>query len=76
MRKLDYSLRSYVQTEQCKRTILQDRADWFGTRDYYRNLEELLWQPYLDPSSPKFKQSYYDLFASTLQHISRCVYSR
>ena len=44
LERLDRNLRSHIQTEMKKREWLRARADFYGSREFYLNLESLVWQ--------------------------------
>lgn len=66
IQKLDISLRRYVEHDQARRLWMRMRADWFQSRDYLLNLEQLAWEPCLIKDNPKFNQEMFDYFEVTL----------
>lgn len=41
---LDYTLRSLVRKKVAKQRWMRQRADWYESRDFYLNLEGLIWE--------------------------------
>lgn len=71
LKNLDYTLRTYIRKQIAKRLWIQQRADWYETRDFYLNLENLIWklQTMEDTGTgAKLLRSY---FSSILTDISR-----
>ena len=66
IKALDVSLQRYVEQDQARRKWMFNRADWFQGRDYYLNLEGLLWQSCLDYTSNSFHKELHRFFAPTL----------
>ena len=67
---LDYTLRSYIRKQMAKRLWIQQRCDWYESREFYLNLENLIWEICsLSDTGPgsKFIRSY---FSSMLTDIS------
>lgn len=69
MRKLDYTLRSYVRSEQQLRLWYRLRADWYEGRGFLLNIESLLWEPHLKRGSALFHKPLYDYFWSTINML-------
>ena len=66
---LDLSLQRFVEQKQAYRLWMRFRADWFESRDYLLNLEQLAWEPCLDKSHKKFNPLLFNYFESTLRWI-------
>lgn len=70
IKKLDYSLADYIQREKNKRLWYRFRSDWFQSREFLLNLEELKWQPILDKTSPKYNEQLFNYFQTTLSFLN------
>jgi hypothetical protein len=66
LRELAYGLRTYVERDQARRLWFRHRADWFGSYEYYLNLESLLFEPALDRFSTKYSEELTQYFDTTL----------
>lgn len=71
--KVDYSLQGYLEHERNKRLWYRYRADWFQSKDFFLNIEQLRYEPALDRFSPVYNEALADYFRSTLAFID---YSR
>lgn len=69
LRRLDYTLRTFVIRERNRRLWMRARADWFESRDFLLNIENLLWVPYLDKNSKDFDKFTFDYFEWTFVFI-------
>lgn len=70
IRELDHSLRDFVRTEAKKRLWMRNRADFFESRDFILNIENLAWEMQCrrpDTIGTTFLFSY---FSSTLRLIA------
>lgn len=67
---LDHNLRSHIRAEMERRKQFRGKADFYGSRDFYLNLESLIWEVSQLRNSgigAKFLASY---FSSILRDIS------
>lgn len=74
--KLDYGLRIYIKSESARRLWQRSRADWYESRDYWLNIENLQWQlAEFNPSNPGFLflESY---FRRTIQFLKEQLYKQ
>jgi hypothetical protein len=71
--QLDYSLRTFIENENRRRLWYRYRSDWFQSRDFFMNIEPLLWQDCLDPTHPKFNQELYQYFITSIKCIKRTI---
>lgn len=44
LKPLDFGLRAYIKNDIAKRRWIQNRADFYGSREFYLNLENLIWE--------------------------------
>lgn len=44
LKPLDYTLRTYVRNQTKRRLWMRNRADFYGSRGFYLNLEPLFWE--------------------------------
>jgi len=66
VRRLDISLRAYIEREQAYRLWMRFRSDWYQSRDYLLNLEQLSWVPYLNREHKAFHSELFKFFEITL----------
>lgn len=72
---LDYGLRKFIGSENARRRWQRARADWYESRDYWLNLENLQWKlAEFHPGNPglKFLNGY---FSKTLQLLKELIYA-
>lgn len=67
--KLSGKILSFVKQETAKRKWLRNRADWYESRDFYLNIESLLWEPALDAKSDEFSEELHTHFMEILPVI-------
>lgn len=67
---LNYELNALVKASQMKKRWLRYRADWYESRDYYLNLEPLIWK--LQEIEPTTEGNCFVLafFAQTVRDIA------
>lgn len=77
LERIDYTVRSYVKADMEKRQWWRQRADFYQSRDFYLNLESLVWevaQLHLENSiGNKFMAAY---FSGILRDIAEILYRR
>jgi hypothetical protein len=73
IRELKGSLRGHVFSKQIERKRNERRAGWFASHEYAKNIESLLYEPTLDPRSPKYRSGYHDFFRTTIEFINRSI---
>lgn len=69
--ELDYSLKTYVKGDVEERLIMFDRADFYGSPDFYRNIESLTWQAKgfrQETTAGKFIANYFDSIVRDIEH--------
>lgn len=68
---LDHGLQSYIRRDQNYRKWQRTRADWYESRDYWLNIENLQWE--LDGCSARnpFINAY---FGSTIRFLKEQLY--
>lgn len=76
IKTLDYSLQRHVQYNRDHSLWLRSRADWFESRDFLLNIEQLPWQPCFDTFSPKYHEQLHSYFATTLLRIRELYHSK
>lgn len=68
---LDHTLRSYVKKRRNYRKWQAERADWYESRDYWLNIENLQWELQIHSASNPFLKNY---FALTLRNLKQRLY--
>lgn len=68
---LDYSLKKFVERSIAKRRWIQSRADWFETREFMLNIEDMGWE--LRQGGPVGRDAHNvrSYFSSTLAQVHR-----
>lgn len=69
IRKLDYTLRTYVEQQRRRRLWLRGRADWYESRNFLLNLESLLWVPFLEKGNLKYDKFLGNYFEYTIAFV-------
>lgn len=61
LKPMDYNLRSHIRAEMEQRKQWQSRADFYGSREFYLNLESLIWEvaQLRDSLGAKFLRAYF-----------------
>lgn len=57
LKNLDYGLREYIERSTAKRKWMRLRSDWYTSREYYLNIEPLLWH-YLELNPQVHRHAY------------------
>lgn len=74
VRELDYTLATSVRQYMNHNLWLRERADWYGSIDFYKNIGSLLYEPCLDYSSPRRNDFLFEFFQSITDELrSRAV---
>lgn len=70
LKQFDYGLKKFIAADRARRMSNAERADWFGSRSFLSNIENLQWaMPSPNESRPnRFIQEF---FASILRDIKR-----
>ncbi len=71
IQQLRDKLQSFVRFKRQEKSDFQERANWFYTLEYYRNLENLLYEPLLIKGEEAFHKAYYEYFRTTIAEITR-----
>lgn len=71
--KLDYNLQRSIQYTQNYRKWQRERADWYESRDYWLNIENLQWRLEERSASNPFLREY---FGTTLRFLKEFLYER
>lgn len=69
IKQLDYKLQSYIESERKRRLWLRGRADWFESRDFLLNLENLLWIPCLQKQDEQYNKQMFNYFEWTIVFV-------
>lgn len=76
IKTLDHSLQRYVERKRDANRWYRNRADWYESRDYVLNLENLTWQTFLDPYAPSHHEHLHAYFSTTLYQIRELYRTR
>lgn len=68
--ELSGKLRSYVELQNSQRIALLELVEWNGSDSFYYNIEDLLWQPTVDVTSPYYSSTVADFFGRELKMIN------
>jgi hypothetical protein len=71
--RMDYSLRKYIQAQIASRILMHSRADWFESREFYCNIENLKWE-FSEKVKPR--TFLYSFFSETVREIGHTLYLR
>lgn len=63
---IDWSLRKFILSRMDVDLAFKQASNWFASGAYYSNLEQVLYEPFLDKHHSKFKESYYEFFRTTI----------
>lgn len=72
--RLGHSLQSYVRNDRAQRIWQRNRADWYESRDYWLNIENLQWaMSGFNPNNPGVK-FLADYFRCSLGNVKQSLY--
>ena len=71
--ELSGKLKSYVLKAQTELTLIRDMVEWRNSDRFYMNLEDLLYQPCLDPTDQKYSEVVAQFFEAELPMIRSLV---
>lgn len=66
IKELDYKLGTFIEHERNKRLWFRSRADWYESRNFLLGISQLIFEPSLDKTSPKFNEHLYNYFYSAV----------
>jgi hypothetical protein len=66
---LSWELQQLVRAERCKLLLLRFRADWFESRDFLLNIENLLFTDVFDPRGRRYNSFLHGYFSTTLYRL-------
>jgi len=69
MKELDISLRSYVEADVNRRLWIQGRIDWYGSIEFYKNIDNLGDEFTLKQGHELFCKPLHGYFASMLERL-------
>lgn len=74
LRQLDHGLQGYVRRDRNRRIWQRNRADWYESRDYWLNIENLQWA--LDGFNPRNPSVKFlaDYFRCSLSNVKQAIY--
>ena len=76
MRKLDVSLKRFVEQDQAKRLWMRYRSDWYQSREYLLNIEPILWEGCFDRLDTQYNEFLFNYFESTFIWIKTLNWRR
>ncbi len=71
--ELSGKLKSYVLKAQTELNLVRDMVEWRNSDRFYLNLEDLLYQPCLDPTDQKYSEVVARFFEAELPMIQSLV---
>ena len=74
--RLDWGLRKFIERERDRRLWIQDRADWFDSRSFWLNIEDLTWIELLKPFTLNFNKPLFEYFSNSISRISTVYIKR
>jgi hypothetical protein len=76
VKALDYTLRTLVEKEYAKRKWMQNRADYRETREYYANMENLVWEIGRIKPTTLGNRFILTFFSQMTREIAECYYRK
>lgn len=73
---LSWELRELVRGDRNRRLLMRFRADWYESRTYLLNIENLLFTDIFSPGHPKYNRVLHDYFSTTIFRLRELYRSR
>jgi hypothetical protein len=76
IKRLDWSLQTYIEHKRNLNLWYRFRGDWFQSKEFLLNIENLCWEDSLDRHSSKYNEELAHYFHSTINWIRMAAASK